>query len=839
MAPGPSTIATRHLRTLFALGAAGSLTDAELLDRFARSPGEAGEFAFALLVERHGPTVLRVARVHLRDEASALDAFQATFLILARKARSVRVDDSLAPWLREVARRVASQARRAESRRRFHERSAAGPEAGPPRDPGRSDLLRVISQEVERLPTAFRLAVVACHLDGLTQQEAAGRLGWKLGTLQSRLDRGRRRLREALRRRGLAPSLAPLALKLDAIPPALAASTARAAGVLHCGKAAGGVIAPAVLAMIETTTKGMVMMKLKLGALALVMIGGAVGSGVGLGVGRPVLATGDAGQVQAGEPARGDGLPPDVAHISVVTEQAIRGVGGKPKGIKPDEAGAIPPPADGPGFPYLIEFYETMSVFGLEHHQMVATLVRHGYPIKSVDVGPIGKDGVRVARAMTDRYGVYSYPTLVLVDGQGDQIARLVPAGSAPAHLATFYIDDQPTALKVAAFYNENRSKPAEKAPPSEGPAATRNSSATSSKLPEPEPAIVEDLPPARRQAPEAPSAEPSRLVAITPRPWETAVRVKLPVPGQPTGTGSGTIIHSDSRRTQILTSAHNFNRRQFLPAGEGINYQSEIVVNLTDDKVEGGVLGEARCLDKDWPARVVGVDFDQDLLLLQIHPGRVLPTSPIADGAPTWGANLFAVGCSNGGNATTWSITVIQPLVRLAKQFGTAEATIQCNFEPKPGRSGGGLFDAGGALVGICLYADPQDHTGFYARPESIHDFLVPFGIPMPIQRKHGAAPDNYDSPTVEKSPRAVPISGQVIPEPRPTGRRPATDRDPADAEKTPLLPEPGTARVRPPTDQDRRIDELERKLDRILKALESPKAVPPDDPANPARRQ
>src|SRR5271163_3877727 len=121
LANGPSTTETRHLRTLFAVGAAGCLTDGQLLERFATRDGDPSELAFAALVERHGSMVLRVARAVLRDEHSAHDTFQATFLILARKARSLWVRDSLGPWLHAVAFRVASHSRSLEIRRKHHE----------------------------------------------------------------------------------------------------------------------------------------------------------------------------------------------------------------------------------------------------------------------------------------------------------------------------------------------------------------------------------------------------------------------------------------------------------------------------------------------------------------------------------------------------------------------------------------------------------------------------------------------------------------------------------------------------------------------------------------------
>src|ERR1700722_6752646 len=114
-----------YLSTLFDVGVCSGLTDSQLLERFATHRGEAAELAFALLVERHGPMVLRACRGILRDDHEAMDAFQATFLVLARKGRSLWVGDSLAPWLHRVACRAASKARAGAIRRRALERRMA------------------------------------------------------------------------------------------------------------------------------------------------------------------------------------------------------------------------------------------------------------------------------------------------------------------------------------------------------------------------------------------------------------------------------------------------------------------------------------------------------------------------------------------------------------------------------------------------------------------------------------------------------------------------------------------------------------------------------------------
>src|SRR5262245_63963847 len=148
-----------QLRTLFNVGTVRELTDGQLLERFATGRGEAAELAFAALVERHGPMVLRVCRGVLGDPNDTEDAFQATFLVLVRKARGLWVRDSLGPWLHQVAYRTASCLRSSIARRRRLERRAAGPGRGG-RGGGGDELIRGLHEELGRLPERHRDATV-------------------------------------------------------------------------------------------------------------------------------------------------------------------------------------------------------------------------------------------------------------------------------------------------------------------------------------------------------------------------------------------------------------------------------------------------------------------------------------------------------------------------------------------------------------------------------------------------------------------------------------------------------------------------------------------------------
>jgi RNA polymerase sigma factor (sigma-70 family) len=198
----PETLARVVRRCLHTLAA--PTADGELLGRFARHRDEA---AFAELVARHGPVVLGVCRRVLGRSPDADDAFQATFLVLARNARSVRDPARLPGWLHRVALRVAH---RAQARRRPTLPLDAAAEVTSPRET--NDLswregLSILDEELNALPDRLRAALVLCYLDGLTRDEAAARLGWTLATLKRRLEAGRGMLRARLIRRGVSTAV--------------------------------------------------------------------------------------------------------------------------------------------------------------------------------------------------------------------------------------------------------------------------------------------------------------------------------------------------------------------------------------------------------------------------------------------------------------------------------------------------------------------------------------------------------------------------------------------------------------------------------------------------------
>jgi len=165
--------------------------------------------AFTALVTRHGPMVLRVCRRVAVDTLDAEDAFQATFLVLARRAASVRDVGKLDGWLYRVAFRIALQARfKARNRSDRERRDAYMDTVAPDLDQASDELRGLIYDEVGRLPERSRQAVVLCYLNGRTNEEAAAELGLPVGTVKTRLHRARARLRSRLTRRGLCPSAA-------------------------------------------------------------------------------------------------------------------------------------------------------------------------------------------------------------------------------------------------------------------------------------------------------------------------------------------------------------------------------------------------------------------------------------------------------------------------------------------------------------------------------------------------------------------------------------------------------------------------------------------------------
>jgi RNA polymerase sigma factor (sigma-70 family) len=248
------------------------LPDQDLVQRFHTQQDQA---AFHAMLRRHGPMVLDVCRGVLGNEADAEDAFQATFLILARKAGSIRKTASVASWLHGVAYRIALKARGQSAARQKHEARVPARQPSEPDDLSWPEVRQVLHEEVSRLSERFRAPLVLCYLEGATQEAAARQLNLAKSTLQERLERGRALLRTRLLRRGLGPAALliaaawPAANTFGSAPISLMVSTAKAVSLIAAGQVAAGTISTKVAALTEEILKSMLLSKLKLASAVL------------------------------------------------------------------------------------------------------------------------------------------------------------------------------------------------------------------------------------------------------------------------------------------------------------------------------------------------------------------------------------------------------------------------------------------------------------------------------------------------------------------------------------------------------------------------------------------
>jgi RNA polymerase sigma factor (sigma-70 family) len=274
----------RHIYRLIGKPPANGQSDRHLLERFAQRHDEA---AFGALVERHAPLVYGVCWRVLRHTQDAEDAFQASFVVLARKAGSISWRDSVSNWLYQVAYRIAVETKTNTARRRIHERQAAEMRIPEVTDQAsRQELAQVIDEELHRLPDKYRAPLLLCYLEGETSDQAAKHLGWSLRTLQRRLEQGRKVLRGRLTRKGLTLSAALLAAQLvqtsaaATVPAGLVNSTAQAVtGLVGVVPAAGADVSAKVLALAEAAAPAAHWTSMRIAA-ALVGIGVLI-TGVG------------------------------------------------------------------------------------------------------------------------------------------------------------------------------------------------------------------------------------------------------------------------------------------------------------------------------------------------------------------------------------------------------------------------------------------------------------------------------------------------------------------------------------------------------------------------------
>jgi len=274
----------RHLRRAVLRQDAAGRTDGQLLASFIE---QKDEVAFEALVRRHGPMVFGVCRRVVGNHHDAEDAFQATFLVLARKASSVRPRERVANWLHGVALRTAMKAKTMTTKRRGREKQLTEmpePEAA---QQGRwRDLQPLLDQELNGLPENYRLPILICDLEGKTIKEAAQQLGWPQGTLAGRLARGRNLLAKRLASRGVVLSAGALAVVVSqnvvsaGVPTSLMSSTVKAAPMIAAGQApVAGVVPAKVAALMEGVIKSMMLTKLSNAVTGLFALGAVVFGG--------------------------------------------------------------------------------------------------------------------------------------------------------------------------------------------------------------------------------------------------------------------------------------------------------------------------------------------------------------------------------------------------------------------------------------------------------------------------------------------------------------------------------------------------------------------------------
>jgi RNA polymerase sigma factor (sigma-70 family) len=268
----------RQLRQIAYTEQARGLTDAELLQRFV---AERDDVALTLLVRRHGPMIWAVCRRVLRDRHAAEDAFQATIVVLARRAGVIRKRHALASWLHGVAFRVAVRAKAQAATRRNHETRAVAMRRGEALDETTWEELRgILDEEIAALSERLRAPLVLCCLEGKTQAQAAVELRCPKSTLQARLMQARELLRQGLVRRGVAFSTATLATLLAeepmraALPPLLTLAAVRAATT--------GALSPSAARLVEGVLHALAASKIIKGTAMLVLLLGALAGGAGL-----------------------------------------------------------------------------------------------------------------------------------------------------------------------------------------------------------------------------------------------------------------------------------------------------------------------------------------------------------------------------------------------------------------------------------------------------------------------------------------------------------------------------------------------------------------------------
>lgn len=294
----------------------------------------------------------------------------------------------------------------------------------------------------------------------------------------------------------------------------------------------------------------------------------------------------------------------------------------------------------------------------------IKELVDADYPVKTIDI--------QADTATASQYKVTAVPTVVIVDRDGAELKR--------------FLGPQEAKTIAVAFDREMK-----KAKPSASPEAPR---------------------------------PPPEASGVNPKPWETVVRIRV-IAARSTGFGSGTVIASTANEAIVVTCAHIFRmdgRKQAKPA----DFPLKIQVDCFDGVLKGTNPAKVTYTES-FSGKAIDYDFARDVGLIRVTTNHQLPATRVvpANFTPTAKMKVFAVGCPEGRDATTWATVIRNPRATNFLSGTPSYEAIECDVAPKEGRSGGGLYTTDHYLVGVCNFAEPQGNHGLYATPQSIYGIL------------------------------------------------------------------------------------------------------------------
>ena len=314
----------QDLRRLFDGGCVAGLSDTQLVECLSRRDLKS-DAAFEAILTAHGPAVLASCRRRIGNHAAADDAFQATFLVLWRRAGTIKVGESLRPWLLKVARLGALKLRQGELRRRARECRAARPEELPP-DEMAHDMALVVRSEVDRLPQKYRDPVCLCYLEGHTHNDAAAALGWPVGTVSGRLARARRVLRSRLARRGVSVSSAALAAALTSQGEVRAEVSGLLRDATLAATTGGGAVAAELAALAAELARSLAAAAAVRAAVVILMVVSLLSAGAGIAALAGRSAEPHVNEASArGKPANGGQAAPCASAVDLFGDPLPKG----------------------------------------------------------------------------------------------------------------------------------------------------------------------------------------------------------------------------------------------------------------------------------------------------------------------------------------------------------------------------------------------------------------------------------------------------------------------------------------------------------------------------------